>query len=66
MGELVHSDLENNHRASLQKKNIIKIFTVGSGTFRRIYYILEAHCDTQSLDVSTALPAQVLWAALPK
>lgn len=29
MGELVNSDLENNHRASLQKKNIIKIFTVG-------------------------------------
>lgn len=29
VGELVHSDLEKNCRAFLQKENIIKIFTLG-------------------------------------
>lgn len=33
------------------------------GTFRSICWAIEAHCDAQSWDVSTAFPAQVLWAA---
>lgn len=48
---------------SSERKFNKNIHCCEGGTFRSICRAIEAHCDAQSWDVSSAFPAQVLWAA---